>query len=151
MVKRFNWTCLECKRCAVCMTLREESHVIVCDTCDRVFHTKCFKVPNSSIWLCFDCGYCRKCLKFLGNPTEDENKCWEGKSRICEKCAKTKSDFQDGDVCMICYNEKSSSSDDRSAECKYCGGLYHLSCLKIPNDEYIDLQEYVCSKCQIQT
>jgi hypothetical protein len=38
---RLGWQCPECKRCPACKKSDDDAHLLVCDKCDRCFHSYC--------------------------------------------------------------------------------------------------------------
>lgn len=60
---KIGWQCPECKRCPTCKKTDDDAHMLVCDKCDRCFHTYC--IPKShqpdvnkssgGAWLCELC------------------------------------------------------------------------------------------------
>ena len=37
VIKRYKWSCIECKVCAICSQARNEEQILFCDRCDRGF------------------------------------------------------------------------------------------------------------------
>ncbi|KAF6039101.1 PHF10 [Bugula neritina] len=57
-VVTYSWTCMECKVCVRCSDPGNEDKMIVCDKCDRGYHTFCVglkAIPEESIWACPEC------------------------------------------------------------------------------------------------
>ncbi len=64
-VKRLRWQCLNCKRCAFCYKkergAQSDNDLLLCDGCDRGFHTTCLDPPLSVLpdpdttWRCELC------------------------------------------------------------------------------------------------
>ncbi|CAJ0582028.1 unnamed protein product, partial [Mesorhabditis spiculigera] len=53
-VLTYPWHCMECKLCTMCHKPDNEDALIICDRCDRGYHTYCVgveKPPNGS-WMC---------------------------------------------------------------------------------------------------
>lgn len=59
------WRCAHCKFCVLCQEPHNESQLVVCDLCDRCFHSYCAKLTDAEIdgeqWLCSDCRVCANC------------------------------------------------------------------------------------------
>ena len=57
LTTRLPWFCIECKRCVVCLQTCES--LLLCDRCDRGFHTECCQPPLAQIpsgsYLCHVC------------------------------------------------------------------------------------------------
>lgn len=55
----YSWHCNECKRCESCNAKEDEENLILCDECDRGFHTYCCTPPlsqkPSGDWMCQLC------------------------------------------------------------------------------------------------
>lgn len=54
---RTNWRCENCKVCEKCSSIGEEAKIVICDKCDRGFHTYCMnmsEIPKGS-WSCGTC------------------------------------------------------------------------------------------------
>jgi hypothetical protein len=64
-VKKYNWQCIECKKCVVCGNSENDDKLLFCDDCDRGYHMYCLKPPMSEApdgdWRC------ELCVKQLGN------------------------------------------------------------------------------------
>ncbi|CAB3398102.1 unnamed protein product [Caenorhabditis bovis] len=58
IVRTYEWSCVDCKLCSVCLVAEREDCVIFCDRCDRGFHTYCVNldVPPAGTWICSN--YC---------------------------------------------------------------------------------------------
>uniref|UniRef100_A0AC34PYA9 PHD-type domain-containing protein n=1 Tax=Panagrolaimus sp. JU765 TaxID=591449 RepID=A0AC34PYA9_9BILA len=54
VVKTYQWTCIDCKRCTVCMKPDNEDAMMCCDNCDRGYHTFCVGMnePPTGTWIC---------------------------------------------------------------------------------------------------
>ena len=59
------WRCVSCKFCVICQQPHNEGQLVVCDHCDRCFHSYCAKLSEEEItgdcWLCADCRRCAHC------------------------------------------------------------------------------------------
>lgn len=59
------WRCAHCKFCVLCQQPHNESQLVVCDHCDRCFHSYCAKLSEDEIngesWLCAECRKCSHC------------------------------------------------------------------------------------------
>ncbi|VDQ02559.1 unnamed protein product, partial [Trichobilharzia regenti] len=62
---RIGWQCAECKTCLICNESKDENKMLVCDICDKGYHTYCLKPPVSSIpkngFRCERCRVCSDC------------------------------------------------------------------------------------------
>jgi hypothetical protein len=149
LVSRFPWYCLECKICCICFKLREESHVLICDACDRVFHSKCLKISNSGSFLCQDCVNCRNCNKVLQPPQEDPNVIWVSGLRYCEDCY-TK--VQERMFCPVCVKVYSEESDEAFIMCDNCQLWVHSTCEKLTEEQVLahEGKQFNCSRCRFE-
>lgn len=104
--------------CHICGKDDDDPHIVLCDKCNRGFHTKCLnpmleKIPNGE-WICV----------------------------ICKKIKAN--EYVRGENCEICgevgYNQLKCKS------CKICHKLYHTYCLKAPNN--FNLPEWKCMFCE---
>ncbi len=59
------WKCSNCKDCTLCKASGNEQELLLCDLCDRGFHTFCLNPPlhqaPSGRWVCDDCVFCKSC------------------------------------------------------------------------------------------
>ncbi|CAO3627680.1 unnamed protein product [Cunninghamella blakesleeana] len=64
-VESYPWLCPECKICCVCNSAGDETTLMICDGCDRGWHTNCCNPPVEEIpegsWLCPFCAICHSC------------------------------------------------------------------------------------------
>ncbi|RNA11626.1 zinc finger DPF3-like [Brachionus plicatilis] len=58
-VKKYDWQCIECKRCTHCGSSENDDKLLFCDECDRGFHMYCLKPPMQEApdgdWKCELC------------------------------------------------------------------------------------------------
>ncbi|MFN9903831.1 MAG: hypothetical protein ACK55Z_34650, partial [bacterium] len=59
------WRCPACRICEVCNGEENWESMLICDGCDRGFHTYCLKpalraIPDGG-WKCNDCVQCVSC------------------------------------------------------------------------------------------
>lgn len=58
-VKTYPWRCNECKLCETCSATGDESKLLMCDACDRGYHTYCLNPPLEALpageWICDIC------------------------------------------------------------------------------------------------
>jgi len=57
VIKRYKWSCIECKVCAICSQARNEEQILFCDRCDRGYHTFCvaLRAIPKGLWTCRIC------------------------------------------------------------------------------------------------
>lgn len=98
-IKTYEWECLECKTCMLCMDPYDEEKMMFCDKCDRGFHTFCvgLKTLPKGRWICQLCGQCTMCGAKTPGP-EGTKLQWqlaagEGNKKpqlLCVACSKKK-------------------------------------------------------------
>lgn len=82
------WRCPHCKFCEICKSFIDEDKLIVCDICDRCYHTFCLKPSDigseSDMWLCTECAECSICkTKVPGGIPEVK---WVDDLLFCKSC-----------------------------------------------------------------
>mmetsp|Transcript_24023 Transcript_24023/g.42668 ORF Transcript_24023/g.42668 Transcript_24023/m.42668 type:complete len:307 (-) Transcript_24023:2768-3688(-) len=85
IVAKFEWQCLDCKRCISCGKTKEDSPLILCESCDRPFHVKCAKATTAPFH-CSACITCTVCLEVLPPPEDVASEYWQKEARFCENC-----------------------------------------------------------------
>jgi len=59
VIKTYAWKCPLCKMCDICNIPGDDDKIILCDGCDRGFHTFCLRPPLEELpegdWLCDTC------------------------------------------------------------------------------------------------
>uniref|UniRef100_A0A914HJN6 PHD-type domain-containing protein n=1 Tax=Globodera rostochiensis TaxID=31243 RepID=A0A914HJN6_GLORO len=57
VIRKYEWLCIECKRCSVCEQPDQEAAMMCCDACDRGYHTFCIglEMPPNGTWHCPEC------------------------------------------------------------------------------------------------
>jgi hypothetical protein len=58
-VKTYDWQCMDCKQCSQCSDPKHEDLLLVCDDCDRGYHTFCVGLEE------LPSGRCAKALQPL--------------------------------------------------------------------------------------
>lgn len=58
-VQGYNWYCMECKTCEVCLDKGDDEQIMFCDRCDRGWHLYCLRPalskPPRGMWYCPTC------------------------------------------------------------------------------------------------
>lgn len=62
---RLGWQCADCKLCQTCRQPGDDSKVVVCDSCDKCYHTYCLRNSNSVANSSPNGWQCDSCLKQL--------------------------------------------------------------------------------------
>ncbi|KAK7032839.1 histone acetyltransferase [Favolaschia claudopus] len=59
LIETYNWNCIECKKCEVCLKKGADDRMLFCDSCDRGWHTDCLNPPVENVpdekWYCPRC------------------------------------------------------------------------------------------------
>jgi histone-lysine N-methyltransferase MLL3 len=133
-IVRAGWQCPECKVCQTCRKPGEDSKILVCDTCDKGYHTFCLRPEMITIpkdgWKCQNCRICAEC-----HASNNDNK-WHLNYTLCDLC------YQNGSTCHLC---KKSCKQSQLRSCCFCNRYVHADCDKT----FIqDLNKYVCMSCR---
>ncbi|GAN09910.1 hypothetical protein MAM1_0302c09443 [Mucor ambiguus] len=67
IVKTYDWQCNDCKSCLVCQSKNDEGKIVICNHCDRGYHTFCCDPPLKHIPK--DDWYCKQCSSMPSPPT----------------------------------------------------------------------------------
>ncbi|KAF1803492.1 acyl-CoA N-acyltransferase, partial [Mucor lusitanicus] len=67
IVKTYDWQCNDCKSCLVCQSKNDEDKIVICNHCDRGYHTFCCDPPLKHIPK--DDWYCKQCSSMPSPPT----------------------------------------------------------------------------------
>ena len=118
-VVRTGWRCPDCKICQTCRQSGDDAEMIMCNVCDKGYHTFCLRnqlIPKDG-WSCSSC------------------------LSLTKKNSSTKS------VCSLCQNEISSKQNIR--QCHICQICVHSTCHSINDDYYDDDLAYICRSCSM--
>ncbi|KAI9033700.1 hypothetical protein CLU79DRAFT_724923 [Phycomyces nitens] len=151
-VESYPWYCPDCKVCCVCKTTGDEATLMICDGCDRGWHTKCCnppldKIPSDS-WLCPLCADCHGCDERDGKngdsyhhaiaPPSDRYKYPVYLATYCGTCY---DNFTKDRICPVClktYKEDDSEEDENEmVACDSCDYWIHAGC-----DESLTPEQY---------
>ncbi|KAI8992425.1 chromatin remodelling complex Rsc7/Swp82 subunit-domain-containing protein [Pilobolus umbonatus] len=150
VVESYPWSCPDCKTCCKCNTVGDESTLMICDGCDRGWHTTCCtpkvdKVPDGS-WLCPVCAKCRSCdvhgikeeYEHAIAPETDRYKYSVYLATYCHPCY---ANFLDDRFCPVCLktysDEDNDDEDNEMVACDSCDHWIHTRC-----DEYLTPSKY---------
>ena len=151
-LQRLGWHCVSCLVCAVCEESAPEDHLLVCDSCERGFHTFCHKpsvnnVP-SGLWVCADCSICWRC----GDPTPDSSTSCSASSSSFSTLCKPCSAPADDQTCLMCF-QSVHIFDLPTIECSNCRSIVHAHCDGIDRGvhEFLRAQKdlYRCMVCRV--
>ncbi|KAI9246913.1 chromatin remodelling complex Rsc7/Swp82 subunit-domain-containing protein [Phascolomyces articulosus] len=167
-VESYPWACPECKVCCVCKSAGDESTLMICDDCDRGWHTGCCnpkveKVPEGA-WLCPLCADCHGCdeqgdkteyFHALAPPPTDKIKYPVYLATYCGKCY---DNFKNDRFCPCClktFSEEDENDDEENemVACDSCDHWIHTGCDEtLTPEKYQSLCEdeeakYTCPLC----
>ena len=91
----YEWRCVNCKVCEICNNADNEECLLVCDYCDKAYHTHCIglsEIPIGNNWIChFHNLNCKGCnLQFTLTKLP---------FHYCDICS---IDFQQNRFCILC-------------------------------------------------
>ncbi|KAJ1506154.1 hypothetical protein HMI54_005284 [Coelomomyces lativittatus] len=115
-VTTYPWHCSDCKLCTVCDATGIEDQLLFCDHCERGWHMYCLvpaltQVPPQT-WLCPLCHVCSSCgARDVPVFPKCQGTCYYG--TYCSECS---SDFQLGDICMICLKTRRHATVSSASE-----------------------------------
>ncbi|KAH9137605.1 hypothetical protein LEN26_005667 [Aphanomyces euteiches] len=149
------WRCPNCKICEFCgrCTPEDESHLLVCDVCERGYHTFCLKpklreVPSSG-FVCGSCVQCESCA------LPQESTSWSPSASLCIVCSGEdtikKRTKRSTDCCPVCSRKWMAS--EPLIQCDGCELWVHPKCDSITK-ETLELladdptSEYFCPDCR---
>ncbi|KAI8369779.1 chromatin remodelling complex Rsc7/Swp82 subunit-domain-containing protein [Choanephora cucurbitarum] len=168
-VESYPWSCPECKICCVCKSAGDESTLMICDGCDRGWHTGCCnpkveKVPEGS-WLCPLCANCHGCdeqgmaeesqYTHAIAPASDRYKYPIYLATYCNKCIQHFNQDRFCPVCLKTYAEEENDDEDNEmVACDTCDHWVHTRCDEILTPEKYQLlcdeedAKYSCPMCE---
>lgn len=166
------WQCIDCKDCEVCgdkgkklffccsfshlffvSLTGAEKELVLCDMCDRGFHTFCCEPPLKKLpqgrFLCQDCVFCVSCGSRKAG--EDIKAKWHRDYTLCSTCS---SQIEKNKYCPICMKAYREQEEIPMIMCDYCDWWIHLGCDEAMNDERYALfsqdpsSKYKCPRCE---
>eukprot|EP01119_Soliformovum_irregulare_P013557 TRINITY_DN3625_c0_g1_i1.p1 TRINITY_DN3625_c0_g1~~TRINITY_DN3625_c0_g1_i1.p1 ORF type:complete len:586 (-),score=132.43 TRINITY_DN3625_c0_g1_i1:1327-2973(-) len=144
------WLCAECKECGICRDIANEQSLLLCDMCDRGYHTFCLDPPLSrppgGRWVCKDCVFCHSCgAKKPGR--EGTNSRWMREYTLCRACDKLIYEKKFCPVCKKAYRERDNVA---MVCCDGCSQWVHATCDDIDEKKYKKLSKgsYYCPTCR---
>lgn len=127
---RGTWRCMRCKNCEVCGGAHNDNLLLVCDVCERGYHTFCLKPSLSSVpkqaWICNDClPQCDGCGMLMKMGEE---------GRRCSAC---ETRYSQGLYCPVCLRTYSATDySTKMVSCGKCHAWIHIQCDKITEEHY---------------
>lgn len=127
-------------RCEVCKSAGRERLMLLCDGCDRGFHTFCLSPPLNAVpdgdWLCKSCS-----KRAVGRDASSER---AAHSLLQLSRSSPSSDSEDKQ-CEVC---RRTDSEELMLLCDHCDRGFHTFCLPEPLDE-VPQGEWSCKACDI--
>ncbi|KAI8391349.1 chromatin remodelling complex Rsc7/Swp82 subunit-domain-containing protein [Radiomyces spectabilis] len=148
-VESYPWSCPECKICCVCKDAGDESTLMICDGCDRGWHTGCCNpkvddVPEGA-WLCPLCADCHGCDEQGSDvqyhhavaPPSDRYKYPAYLATYCNRCYNNFTEDRFCTVCMKPYSDEDGADeeDNEMVACDTCDHWIHTRCDEILTPE----------------
>ncbi|CAO3620798.1 unnamed protein product [Cunninghamella echinulata] len=169
-VESYPWLCPDCKICCVCNSAGDETTLMICDGCDRGWHTNCCNPPVEEIpegaWLCPLCAVCHSCNNTNGNidilETDDNsnhhhrqfehaeappNEKYKYPTYLATYCEPCYVHFEEDRFCPVClksYADGDDVNDDDKdmVACDSCDRWVHCKCDDtLTQDRYAQLCE----------
>eukprot|EP01094_Clydonella_sp_ATCC50884_P011103 TRINITY_DN2089_c1_g1_i5.p1 TRINITY_DN2089_c1_g1~~TRINITY_DN2089_c1_g1_i5.p1 ORF type:complete len:579 (-),score=145.85 TRINITY_DN2089_c1_g1_i5:127-1671(-) len=124
--KRIPWHCVDCKTCCVCEKAGDDEKLLLCDCCDRGYHTYCLKPPLTRAPAgTFICNACVRCLSCGStSPGMYSNSRWQAEYSLCQDCFKAK---QKNRYCTVCQTACQLRAPD-VLRCVSCRIWIHVGC-----------------------
>ncbi|KAI8079726.1 chromatin remodelling complex Rsc7/Swp82 subunit-domain-containing protein [Halteromyces radiatus] len=172
----YPWSCPECKICCICNSAGDETKLMICDGCDRGWHTDCCTPPVKDIpegsWLCPVCAVCHSCdtinvvdvnddlnsedlIHAVAPPTTGHYKFPVYLASYCGPCF---ANFEEDRFCPACLRsyadgEDVADEDKEMVACDSCDRWIHSRCdSTLTPERYQQLCEdervkYTCPLC----
>ncbi|KAI9010358.1 chromatin remodelling complex Rsc7/Swp82 subunit-domain-containing protein [Phycomyces nitens] len=169
-VESYPWSCPDCKVCCVCKSAGDESTLMICDGCDRGWHTGCCDpkinhVPEGS-WLCKLCADCHSCGEQGQDPDQTQysyatappSDLYDKAAYLATYCTKCYDHFEQSRFCPVCLKtfsegDENDEEDNEMVACDSCDHWVHTKCDEILTPEkYQSLcddeeAKYTCPLC----
>ena len=165
LVHKLGWICINCKSCLTCQptnllskdAVKNESQLLICDNCDRTYHTYCLNPPladvPATVWNWEDClkmkslkKICQGCQKAL---LTKENHTFKG-FPVCKNCLKQFKEGEYWQLWMWLYNENKTNRN--FVFCDFCEKWIHSDCDGINKEKLNEMekstQKYKCPLCR---
>ncbi|KAI7871188.1 hypothetical protein BDF14DRAFT_1764195 [Spinellus fusiger] len=140
----YPWSCPDCKVCSVCQQVGDESTLMICDGCDRGWHTGCCVPEISSVpegaWLCKLCAECHSCNDHqhsdpshysdaIAPPTDTYSKV----AYLATYCRPCHGHFDQHRFCPVCLKtftegDGNEEEDGEMVACDVCDHWIHTKC-----------------------
>ncbi|GFS15633.1 histone-lysine N-methyltransferase 2C, partial [Elysia marginata] len=151
-ISRSGWQCPNCKICQTCRTASDENNILVCNTCDKTYHTFCLKPPMATIpkngWRCKNCRICTDCGS--RTPGSGPSSRWHLNYSVCDSCYQQRNK---GLCCPLCGKAYRHFHNKTMLPCMICKKFVHIECDPSLNPDIMTKlkelpQDYVCTVCR---
>ncbi|XP_059154742.1 histone-lysine N-methyltransferase 2C-like isoform X4 [Physella acuta] len=151
-IVRAGWQCPNCKICQTCRTASDDSKMLVCDKCDKGYHTFCLKPAMTTIpkngWKCMNCRICTDCGS--RTPGSGPSSRWHLNYSVCDSCYQQRNK---GLCCPLCGKAYRHFHNNKTMlPCVRCKKFVHIECDPTLNPNMSKLkdlpQDYVCTVCR---
>jgi len=145
------WSCNDCKGCEVCNDAGSEDKLLICDACDRAFHTYCLipplpRPPNGG-WRCNSCVKCLSCGALT--PGMGMSCKWRADYRFCDACYQL---YRECKYCPVCEKVYRHLDKVPMIQCDDCNWWIHAECDGLDANMYETLgregRAYKCPDCR---
>jgi hypothetical protein len=144
------WQCNECKMCDTCGAAGDENKLLICDLCERAYHTYCMKpamrdLPSGG-WRCNACVHCVACgAKRPGGAA------WACDFTLCVKCDDGRAKKLNCPVCLRVHLKRSEVVVPM-VQCDDCKLWVHRGCTRLTEQQWARLDDddaaFVCETCK---
>jgi hypothetical protein len=144
------WQCNECKMCDTCGAAGAENKLLICDLCERAYHTYCMKpamrdLPSGG-WRCNACVHCVACgAKRPGGAA------WARDFTLCVKCDDGRAKKLNCPVCLRVHLKRSEVVVPM-VQCDDCKLWVHRGCTRLTEQQWARLDDddaaFVCEACK---
>lgn len=146
-----DWVCSDCKVCLACMRGDNEARIVMCDACDKAYHTYCLNPPLGSLplggWRCPNCVKCLSCGAL--QPGNSPQSRWRSNYTLCEPCNRL---FQAKEYCPVCRVVYRPTDTIPMVACDLCESWIHTHCDGIDQQTYEQMARedtpYTCPICR---
>jgi hypothetical protein len=144
------WQCIECKLCDVCDDAGDENKLLICDLCERSYHTYCLRPPLRQLpdggWRCTSCVRCVAC-----GTTQPGANGWARDYTLCSKCDAGLAKKLNCPVCLRVHRARAEVKVPM-VQCDRCQLWVHRGCTRLTPEQWKKLEEeesaeFACETC----
>ncbi|TPX45107.1 hypothetical protein SeLEV6574_g04092 [Synchytrium endobioticum] len=172
--KGLTWECNNCKTCVACSEVKDDDKLMICETCDKSYHTYCCDPPYLEIphgpFMCTECATCTSCQAkppppapkhrevewrhaFAPTPSSPEKTMAPCLATYCNACWPHYLADRYCPFCMKVYGEESNNDESAMVCCDICDRWIHVACdTSLTEAQYQQLAadpeaKFTCSIC----